>query len=203
MAAGSEPGHRTASGAARRNRLLALFLSLATAACSEDPRLDPQHKGPRAQHATRAHNHSVDGLTVGHRLMDAGEHELALNAYLRAGAEQGLNADVLSALGSANLQLGRLGQAERLLRRAVETDETYAAAWNNLGVVLMEQQQVGEAARVFRIAFALDRGQSSEIRNNLTNALARMKNPAGTTENKTRYELVRDGSGTYRLRGAP
>jgi hypothetical protein len=31
----------------------------------------------------------VDGLTVGHRLMEAGEYELALKAYLRAAAEQG------------------------------------------------------------------------------------------------------------------
>jgi len=67
---------------------------------------------------------SVDGLTVGHRLMQAGEYELALKAYLRAASEQGVNVDVLSAIGSANLQLGRLGQAEEMLRRATETDDS-------------------------------------------------------------------------------
>ena len=55
----------------------------------------------------------TDGLIVGHRLMAAGEYELALDAYYRAAAQQGLNVDTLSALGSANLRLGRLGQAEQ------------------------------------------------------------------------------------------
>jgi len=49
-----------------------------------------------------------------------GEYELALKAYTRAAAQQGLNVDTISALGSANLKLGRLGQAERWLRRATE-----------------------------------------------------------------------------------
>jgi len=81
----------------------------------------------------------IDGLIVGHRLMAAGEYQLALDAYTRAAGQQGLNVDTLSALGSANLRLGRLGQAERLLRRAVAEDAGFAAAWNNLGVILMEQ----------------------------------------------------------------
>ena len=58
-----------------------------------------------------------DSLLVGHRLMEAGEYELALKAYLRAAGEEGVNADVLSAIGSADLKLGRLGQAEQVLRR--------------------------------------------------------------------------------------
>ena len=56
-----------------------------------------------------AKGHGVDGMTVGHRLMAAGEPELALKAYLRGAGEVGINADVLSAIGSANLALGRLG----------------------------------------------------------------------------------------------
>ena len=33
--------------------------------------------------------------------MDAGEYELALQAYNRAAAQQGINVDTLSAIGSA------------------------------------------------------------------------------------------------------
>ncbi len=73
--------------------------------------------------------------------MAAGEYELALKAYLRAASEDGVNADVLSAIGSANLKLGRLGQAEQILRRALEMDPTFVPALNNLGVVLMERGQ--------------------------------------------------------------
>ena len=63
-----------------------------------------------------------DGLIVGHRLMDAGEYELALKAYMRAAGEVGVNSDVLSAIGSANLRLGRLGQAEQILRQALKEE---------------------------------------------------------------------------------
>ena len=142
---------------------------------------------------------SVDGLIVGHRLMAAGEYDLALKAYLRAGAEHGMTVDVLSALGSANLRLGRLGQAERLLRKALESDETFVPAWNNLGVVLMEKRQYGEAERVFRTAFALDSGQSAEIRENLRLALAKLEKPDYAADNKAKFALVYRGRGNYLL----
>lgn len=180
-----------------------LLLCLGLAACAQDHRLEPLNEGIPPPPDVKGVEDSVDGLVVGHRLMAAGEYELALKAYYRAGYERGLNADVLSALGSANLKLGRLGQSERLLRRAIEEDEQFAAAWNNLGVVLMEQGETGEAAGVFRVAFGLDSGESAEIKQNLTGALAKIKNPAYTSENKTEFELVRRGSGTYRLLGTP
>ena len=147
---------------------------------------------------------TLDGLEVGHRLMAAGEYELALQAYTRAASQQGLNVDTLSALGSANLRLGRLGQAERLLRRAVEEDPTFPAAWNNLGVVLMERGQVSEAAEVFRRAYATDNGNSDQIRDNLRLALALLDNPAyvATNENET-FQLVRRGTSDYILLSAP
>ncbi len=137
-----------------------------------------------------------DGLIVGHRLMAAGEFELALEAYMRAAGQQGLNVDTLSALGSANLHLGRLQQAERLLRRAVEEDPAFVPAQNNLGVVLMETGRIGEAAEVFRRAFATDNGNSDTIRDNLRLALARLENP-GYTEGQEdeQFQLMRRGSG--------
>lgn len=154
---------------------------------------------PYAPGTLDARDGSVDGLTVGHRLTAAGEHELALKAYTRAAAERGITVDVLSAIGSANLQLGRLGQAEKLLRKATQLDVNFAPAWNNLGVVLMETGQIREAARVFRIAFGLDRGQSAEIRENLRLALANVDNPDYDPANNDTFSLVRRGSGDYLL----
>ena len=112
-------------------------------------------------------------------------------------------ADSTAAIGAANLKLGRLGQAEKMLRRAIDEDEHFAAAWNNLGVVLMEQGEIGEAALTFRTAFALDSGQSAEIEENLQLALAKIENPAYTSENKSEFERVRRGSGTYRILSTP
>lgn len=146
---------------------------------------------------------SVDGLVVGHRLMEAGEYELALKSYIRAAGDQGFTPDVLSALGSVNLRLGRLGQAETLLRRATKADETYAAAWNNLGVVLIEQDKIGEAERVFRIAFALDSGESVEIQENLRLALEMLDNSAYPEQEDINFALVRDEPGKYLLLSKP
>lgn len=146
----------------------------------------------------------TDGLIVGHRLMAAGQYELALKAYTRAAAQQGLNVDTLSALGSANLRLGRLGQAERLLRRAVEEDPEFPAAWNNLGVILLETGQTGEAVEVFRRAFATDNGQSDQIRDNLRLALARLEDPGYAEENATeQVQLIRRGTGDYVILASP
>jgi len=142
----------------------------------------------------------VDGLLVGHRLMAAGEHELALRAYLRAAGEQGINADVLSALGSANLALGRLGQSEQLLRRALELDPTFVPALNNLGVALMEQGKAGEARVIFQQAFALDSGQSDSIRENLRGAIAKTAvSEYPSPEDEPKFSLVRRGQGSYVL----
>jgi Flp pilus assembly protein TadD len=146
---------------------------------------------------------SVDGLIVGHRLMAAGEYELALKAYYRGAAEHGATVDVLSAIGSADLKLGRLGQAETMLRDALKQDETFVPAWNNLGVVLMEKGDVGEASRVFQTAFALDSGQSDSIRENLRLALAKIEKPSYDPPDKNEFSLVRRGHGQYLLLSTP
>lgn len=185
----------------KNSGLLATLAFTALAGCDNAGGLSQLNDGAFAPTGTAPGEQSVDGLIVGHRLMKAGEYELALDAYHRAAAEQGINADVLSAIGSANLQLGRLGQAERVLRRATREDETFAPAWNNLGVVLMETGRYGEASRVFELAFALDSGQSAEIRENLALALAKRENPTYSASEE--FRLVRRGPGVYQILETP
>ena len=142
----------------------------------------------------------VDGLIVGHRLMAAQEYELALKAYLRAAGEQGFTVDVLSALGSANLHLGRLNQAEDLLRQAVKEDRNFVPALNNLGVVLRERGQYGEARVLFQQAFGADSGQTDSIRENLKLAIAKTEVAVyAETEETPKFTLVRRGYSTYEL----
>lgn len=155
-------------------------------------RNDPYGVNPRGD--------AVDPLLVGHRLMEAGEYELALKSYYGAAAETGLNVDTLSAIGSANLKLGRLGQAETILRRATEEDPSFVPALNNLGVALMEQGKVGEARIVFQQAYALDSGQSDSIRENLKRAIAATEAQVyDPTEVEGEFELVRREKGRYVL----
>ena len=181
----------------------AIAAMFALAACDQTAgSFRPSGDSPFAPTGVDTDEQTIDGLVVGHRLMAAGQYELALDAYTRAASEQWINVDVLSALGSANLQLGRLGQAEQILRRATEVDETFPPAWNNLGVVLMEQGKFGEASRVFRVAFALDSGRSAEIRENLRLALAKRGNPDYSSPQED-FRLVRRGPGVYQLLETP
>lgn len=146
----------------------------------------------------------ADPLEAGHRLMAAGLHDLALDSYLRAAAEDGLTLDTLSALGSANLRLGRLGQAEALLRRAVELDPTFPPAWNNLGVLLMERGAWSEASESFRRAYAADSGNSDTIRDNLRLALARLDDPGYDGGNEgEEARLIGLGTGSLPPAGTP
>ena len=146
---------------------------------------------------------AVDGLIVGHRAMAAGEYEIALRAYHRAAATQGASVDVLSAIGSANLRLGRLQQAEQDLRRALEKDETFAPAHNNLGVVLAERGRWGEASLHFRNAFAFDSGRSAEIQQNLRLAIEKLEETVYDVEEAHQLLLMRRGRGNYLLLSTP
>lgn len=179
------------------------------AAClgtSDDARLAPLDRAIEvaAPEGTVVLRDDVDQIVVGDRLMDAGQHELALRAYYRAAAARGLDAELLTAIGSANLRLGRMGQAEGQFRQALDVDETFIPAWNNLGVALMEQGEYGEARRVFEQAFALDSGRSDAIRDNLRLAIARMENSVYSEgHNQQGPGLIRRGGGVYVLLANP
>ncbi|MCG7625650.1 MULTISPECIES: tetratricopeptide repeat protein [unclassified Epibacterium] len=146
---------------------------------------------------------AVNGLDVGHRLMAAGQYELAIDAFNRAALNEGLTPEVLSSLGTANLGLGRLGQAEDLLRRAVRDAPEWPEALNNLGVVLMEQGKHAEAEQILRRAYALDNGESDAIRDNLRLALENLDNPGHTAATGEEFKLVRRGGGVYRIQTTP
>ena len=173
----------------------ALVLMVALAACTEGEIPENPYAPGVAQQGA-----SVDGLIVGHRLMDAGEYELAIDAYSRAALTHGMTADVLAGLGSANLGLGRLGTAERLLRDAIERNGEVPEIWNNLGVVLMEKGEITEAAQVFRRAYAFDNGASDSIRDNLRLALAKTEISDYDDIQQQDYKLVRRGSSDYLIR---
>jgi Flp pilus assembly protein TadD len=182
--------------------ILAIITSFGLAACSSGgfspsegqvyaPGIKPQAK-------------AVDGLVVGHRLMAAGEYELALDAFSRAAGEQGMTVDVLSAIGTANLGLGRLNQAEKQLREAIESDEAIPETWNNLGIVLLEQGKTAEAVQVFKRAYALDNGESDAIRDNLRLAIEKLEQSAYAEDNEDQeYKVVRRGSSEYLIRQIP
>jgi len=198
------------NGIYRRGRGRAVFIgplsALVLAACSPGGfSAFGENDAPQGLYAPGVDQRAeaVDGIEVGHRLMAAGQFELAIKSFNRAALVHGLNGEILSALGSANLGLGRLGQAETLLRRAVKEDAAEPEVWNNLGVVLMERGKTAEAEQIFRRAYALDDGESDAIRDNLRLALAKTEKSVMTEVNEDNYKLVRRGSGDYLIRPTP
>ncbi|WP_420011103.1 tetratricopeptide repeat protein [Tateyamaria sp.] len=184
----------------RIRALPAALLILCLAACSSGG-IDASKTGPFAP-GVDPRGEAVSGIDVGHRLIAAGEYELAIKAFNRSALNSGFSAEVLSGLGTANLGLGRLNQAETLLRRATTEYDPYPEDLNNLGVVLMERGQTGEAIEIFRRAFALDDGESTLIRDNLRLALAKSENSVSLSINDTEYKLVRRGSSDFLIRSA-
>ncbi|MEM8848421.1 MAG: tetratricopeptide repeat protein [Pseudomonadota bacterium] len=161
-------------------------------ATTNDPLAAP---GPAARAAD-----IVDPFIVGDRLLAAGEAELALDSYLRAAARDGMTPDVKLAMANANIELGRLYQAERLLRDVVEAQPQNARAMNNLAVVLLELGETGEAHRLFRTAFALQ--PSPEIRDNLRVAAAKFEKPSyDDVDENNAFTLTRRADGTFGLYG--
>ena len=146
---------------------------------------------------------SEDPLVVGNRLLRAGEYDLALDSLARAALDQGMTAEIMAGMGTANLGLRQLGPAETLLRRSVKENAEWSVAWNNLGVVLMERREYPEAAQSFKRAFALDDGESDAIRDNLRLALAKMENPVNTDTEEQEYTLEQQGNGQFKLRKLP
>jgi Flp pilus assembly protein TadD len=187
--------------------IVTILLGLAACVPGRAPdRLDPIAQGLQvdAPQGTVVLRDEVDQMLVGDRLLDAGQPELALRAYYRAAAETGLTPDSLTAIGAANLQLGRMGQAERQFRQALQREDGHVPALNNLGVVLMEKGEYGEARRVFELAFAQDSGRSDAIRENLRLAIARMENIVYSDDNNQKGPgLIRRGEGVYTLLAEP
>jgi len=184
-----------------RTALLATAVLSAVAACG--PQAISKTKGGPYAPGVDLSKQAVDGAEVGHRLMEAQQYELALEAFTRAALDQGLTPEILNGMGSANLGLGRLGQSETLLRRTVDAAPEWAGAWNNLGVVLMERGKFNEAEQVFRKAYALNDGQSDSIRDNLRFALAKLENDDNNTGQNEDYKLVRQGSSEFLIRKTP
>ena len=185
------------------NLALGLLIGFGLGACAPERPLAVSRAGPFAPGPKPlTASDKIDGLAIGHQLMQSGEYDLALRSYYLAADGLGLNADVLSAIGSANLKLGRLNQANTILRQALAKDARFVPALNNLGVVLLEQGRPYPAQEYFRRAFALSNGRSDAVRENLRRAMRRADagpNPNPSAGGSGQLSLLRRGPGDYLL----
>ncbi|MGB0497204.1 MAG: tetratricopeptide repeat protein [Rubricella sp.] len=174
---------------------LVLAAALAGGCEPVDAGFGPRVDRPLAVDVLRAE----DPLAAGNAMMANGEYEIALRSYRRALSVNGVTADVLLGLGSANARLGRLNQAEHILRQALDMDPSMVAGWNNLGVVLEERGKLPEAEQAFHMAVALDSGRSEMLRQNLETVRQARADELPPASIDGEYALVRLGQGRYFL----
>ena len=145
--------------------------------------------GPRARAAI---GRSADAL-------DEGRGEAALDHALRAAGHAGLTPEVVLSMARANVALGRLGQAERLLRPLAEARPADAAVQSEFGRLLLAMNRPAEAARVLRLAFSLD-PDDALARDGLSESLARLDATGYDPSHENAFTLGHEGGGLYVLR---
>lgn len=144
------------------------------------PQIDPKGNG-------------VDALVVGERLMNAGEYQLALDAFVRAAGTQGFTPEILSAMGVANYRLGRIDQSLSLFKRALDQEPEWAGLLNNYGTVLMASGDYAQAVEVFKKAVALDNGENDSIRKNLAQAVEKYETSLYSQANRKKQDVAPQG----------
>ena len=87
------------------------------------------------------------------------------------------------------------------MQTAVERDPDFVPAWNNLGVVQLNRGNFIDARASFQRAFALDNGDSEEIRQNLLLAIQINDLNSAEIPEYADFLLVRRGNGRYLLLG--
>ncbi|MBZ0267353.1 tetratricopeptide repeat protein, partial [bacterium] len=111
--------------------------------------------------------------SLGQALLRLGRPEDALPAFEdaeRLGLE---DAPTLYNHAIALERLGRASGAEALYARAVESDSTFADAWNNLGVLLARSDRLEEALRIWERGLRVNPG-ATRILNNVRRARERL-----------------------------
>ncbi|MGR3541358.1 MAG: tetratricopeptide repeat protein [Hasllibacter sp.] len=140
-----------------------------------------------------------DALTRGLTAAALGDHEGAITLYSRGRLGRPDDARLLAAQGESVRALGRVGQAEPLLRRALAADPDLPAAWNALGLLLLDTDRPAEAVRALERAFALTRGSSAAIRANLSRAMEIRDAAVYASPEEASATLTYRGGGDYLL----
>lgn len=175
--------------ATRAARGLALAALVAAAGCQAQA---PGAAGPAGPTAS--------DREIGERLLAAKQPDLALRAFNRDIAANGVSDAALLGLGVAYLRLGQRREALRFLRAAVDLAPDNAMARNNLGVLLHSEGDYAGAHAEFTRAYALTGGADPRIRDNLGMAeYALEAHGDAVLLDEAEFDVIQYGHGVYRL----
>jgi tetratricopeptide (TPR) repeat protein len=103
---------------------------------------------------------SLDHYKGGIRALDLGEMTRARTELETAYAYASKNAEINFALGNYWLTNGNLPQAKSFYRAALELDGNHASAFNNLGVIMLQERQWAWAEKLLRKALEIEPGDA-------------------------------------------
>lgn len=140
-------------------------------------------------------------LSVGKRLLAAGEPDLAIKAFLRSINNEGVSAQAMTGAGIGYQRQGLLTTARRYFEQATRLAPNSTITHNNLGVVLYQMKEYYSARDEFRLAFAVSNGANELAENNLNRVEATIAavEVVPETDYAISHDVVRLGGGEFRL----
>ena len=141
-------------------------------------------------------------LTIGKRLLTAGEHELAMQAFERSLVLEGPSAEAMTGAGLAAEAQGLLTMAARYFEKARDLAPASVVAHNNLGVVLFRLDEPYRARQAFLTAFALSDGTSPMAMQNLRlseQVIAEREAKLAVVDAAMNFRVDRRGSSEFKL----
>ncbi len=104
----------------------------------------------------RAPDHGFANYIMGSLALEKEDYLSAEDYLSRSLKSEPTSVFVLNDLAIAKLKLGKIDEAETLVRRSFETDDQIYAAWDTLGSVLMARGEIDKAAEAFDTALKLN-----------------------------------------------
>ncbi|HUF55768.1 MAG TPA: tetratricopeptide repeat protein [Thermohalobaculum sp.] len=141
-------------------------------------------------------------LVLGKRLLAAGEHDLAMEAFERSLVAEGPSAQAMTGAGLAAEAQGLLTMAARYFEKARDLAPDSVVAHNNLGVVLFRLGEPYQARQAFQAAFALSDGASPMALQNLRlseEVIAEREAALAVVDPATNFRVDRRGSSEFKL----
>ena len=149
-------------------RMVGAILTLGALGACASSVAGPIPDAPEKTKAERAIGREGDTyLIIGKRLIDAGEYDLAIDAFERSILIEGVSAAAMTGAGIAAEKRGLISMASRYFERARELAPESELANNNLGVVLYRLREYYRARQAFQAAFALSDGRNELALRNL------------------------------------
>lgn len=185
------------TGWTRRGRGLSGLLVLLLGACGLP---DPWSERPAPEAAPAAEVESW--LSTGKGLLEAGESDLALDAFERSLLAEGPSAAAMTGAGIAAERQGLLTMAQRYFARARDLAPHSEVANTNLGMVLYRLKRYYPARHAFQTAFALSSGRNDLALRNLRlveEAIAEAEAARRHSDPATNMEVRRLGTYQFEL----